>query len=369
VKRAKDPNDHFRLSGFGHRVYKNYDPRARIIKSTADHVLQQLGSKDELLDIALRLEEVALTDEYFIERKLYPNVDFYSGLIYRGWASRSRCSRCCFAIGRLPGWIAHWKEANESPKTKLGRPRQIYNRSDRAQVHADRPALSVRVFVDLERYPIGDLDAPDAVELARRCRAELATDGVSILPAFVTAEATARAVVESEALAPLVTRATSRARRISSCRPTVGRGAPARHVGRTPASPRSRTTGSLPVRCSGRCTSPMRSSRSSAVRSVRGVPVRRSARRLNLAAMYDGDRLAWHYDQTDFVVSLAVQESESGGNFECVPHTRTVVNGTVDERYDEVAEILAGDETRLVTIPMTPGTLMLFEGRHTLPPA
>jgi citrate synthase len=126
VKRAKDPDDHFRLSGFGHRVYKNYDPRARIIKSTADHVLQQLGSKDELLDIALKLEEVALTDEYFIERKLYPNVDFYSGLIYRAMGFPVAMFPVLFAIGRLPGWIAHWKEANESPKTKLGRPRQIY---------------------------------------------------------------------------------------------------------------------------------------------------------------------------------------------------------------------------------------------------
>jgi citrate synthase len=126
VKRAKDPNDHFRLSGFGHRVYKNYDPRARIIKATADHVLEQLGHKDELLDIALKLEEVALTDEYFIERRLYPNVDFYSGLIYRAMGFPVAMFPVLFAIGRLPGWIAHWKEANESPKTKLGRPRQIY---------------------------------------------------------------------------------------------------------------------------------------------------------------------------------------------------------------------------------------------------
>jgi citrate synthase len=126
VRRAKDPDDHFRLSGFGHRVYKNYDPRARIIKSTADHVLGELGQRDELLDIALRLEEVALTDEYFIERKLYPNVDFYSGLIYRAMGFPVQMFPVLFAIGRLPGWIAHWKEANESTKTKIGRPRQIY---------------------------------------------------------------------------------------------------------------------------------------------------------------------------------------------------------------------------------------------------
>jgi citrate synthase len=127
VKRAKDPNDHFRLSGFGHRVYKNYDPRARIIKSTADHVLKELGARDDpLFDIAMQLEEVALTDDYFVERKLYPNVDFYSGLIYRAMGFPIQMFPVLFAIGRLPGWIAHWKEANESPKTKLGRPRQIY---------------------------------------------------------------------------------------------------------------------------------------------------------------------------------------------------------------------------------------------------
>jgi citrate synthase len=130
VKRAKDPDDHFRLSGFGHRVYKNYDPRARIIKSTVDQVLKELGGHhDELLDIAMRLEEVALTDEYFVERKLYPNVDFYSGLIYRAMGFPIQMFPVLFAMGRLPGWIAHWKEANESPKTKLGRPRQIYTGS------------------------------------------------------------------------------------------------------------------------------------------------------------------------------------------------------------------------------------------------
>jgi citrate synthase len=126
VRKAKDPNDPFRLSGFGHRVYKNYDPRARILKGTADRVISELGRKDELLDIALRLEEVALTDEYFIDRKLYPNVDFYSGLIYRAMGFPTKMFPVLFAIGRLPGWIAHWKEMIESPKTKIGRPRQIY---------------------------------------------------------------------------------------------------------------------------------------------------------------------------------------------------------------------------------------------------
>jgi len=126
VARAKDPNDDFRLSGFGHRVYKNYDPRARILKGTAERVLKDLGQKDSLFDIALELEHVALTDEYFIERKLYPNVDFYSGLIYRAMGFPTNMFPVLFAIGRLPGWLAHWKEGHENVKTKIGRPRQIY---------------------------------------------------------------------------------------------------------------------------------------------------------------------------------------------------------------------------------------------------
>jgi citrate synthase len=126
VAKAKDGNDNFRLSGFGHRVYKNYDPRARILKESADRVLQELGRADELMDIALKLEDVALNDEYFIERKLYPNVDFYSGLIYRAMGFPTTMFTVLFAMGRLPGWIAHWKEMMESPKTKIGRPRQIY---------------------------------------------------------------------------------------------------------------------------------------------------------------------------------------------------------------------------------------------------
>jgi citrate synthase len=126
VARAKDPGNEFRLSGFGHRVYKNYDPRARILKTTAERVLKELGSRDQLFDIAQELEQVALTDEYFIERKLYPNVDFYSGLIYRAMGFPINMFPVLFAIGRLPGWIAHWKEGHENPKTKIGRPRQIY---------------------------------------------------------------------------------------------------------------------------------------------------------------------------------------------------------------------------------------------------
>jgi len=126
VKLAKDPDESFRLSGFGHRVYKNYDPRARILKAAADQVIEELGHVDDLLELALQLEDVALNDEYFIERKLYPNVDFYSGLIYRALGFPTQMFPVLFAMGRLPGWIAHWKEMMEDPKTKIGRPRQIY---------------------------------------------------------------------------------------------------------------------------------------------------------------------------------------------------------------------------------------------------
>jgi citrate synthase len=126
IDKAKDPNDPFLLSGFGHRVYKNHDPRSRILKEACDRVLGKLGNMDQQLDLALRLEEVALQDEFFIEKKLYPNVDFYSGLIYRAMGFPTQMFPVLFAIGRLPGWIAHWVEMMESPKTKIGRPRQIY---------------------------------------------------------------------------------------------------------------------------------------------------------------------------------------------------------------------------------------------------
>ncbi len=107
-------------------MYKNYDPRAKILKTTAERVLSELGFRDSLFDITLELEQVALTDEYFIQKKLYPNVDFYSGLIYRAMGFPTNMFPVLFAMGRLPGWIAHWKEGHENPKTKLGRPRQIY---------------------------------------------------------------------------------------------------------------------------------------------------------------------------------------------------------------------------------------------------
>jgi len=126
INKAKDPDDPFRLSGFGHRVYKNYDPRAKIIKGLADQVLAELDEGDELMDLALALEDVALNDDFFVERRLYPNVDFYSGLIYRAMGFPTNMFTVLFAMGRLPGWIAHWKEMMEDPKTKIGRPRQIY---------------------------------------------------------------------------------------------------------------------------------------------------------------------------------------------------------------------------------------------------
>ncbi|NRA46006.1 MAG: citrate synthase [Oligoflexales bacterium] len=126
VEKAKDKNDPFRLMGFGHRVYKNFDPRAQIIKKACDKVLNQLGITDPLLDLAKGLEKEALSDPYFIERKLYPNVDFYSGIIYKALNIPNQMFTAMFALGRLPGWLAQWKEMLEDPKMKIGRPRQIY---------------------------------------------------------------------------------------------------------------------------------------------------------------------------------------------------------------------------------------------------
>ena len=126
VDRAKDRDDPFRLMGFGHRVYKNFDPRASILKGAADEVLAQLGVDDPLLAIARNLEEVALRDEYFVERKLYPNVDFYSGIIYRAMGLPTDMFTVMFALGRLPGWLAHWKEMRNDPDNRINRPRQVY---------------------------------------------------------------------------------------------------------------------------------------------------------------------------------------------------------------------------------------------------
>jgi citrate synthase len=126
VRQVKNKEGGVKLMGFGHRVYKNYDPRAAIIKKTADELLEKLGYDDQLLDIALALEQVALSDDYFIERKLYPNVDFYTGLIYKAMGFQSKMFTVLFALGRLPGWIAQWREMMEDPETKIARPRQLY---------------------------------------------------------------------------------------------------------------------------------------------------------------------------------------------------------------------------------------------------
>lgn len=126
IDKAKDPNDPFRLMGFGHRIYKSYDPRAKIIKNVADRLLAKKQKKDPLFEAARELEEVALKDPYFIERKLYPNVDFYSGIVYRLLGIPKNMFTVCFALGRLPGWIAHWREQHLSPTKRIHRPRQLY---------------------------------------------------------------------------------------------------------------------------------------------------------------------------------------------------------------------------------------------------
>ena len=126
VERVKNKEEGIRLMGFGHRVYKSFDPRAKIVKATADKVLAELGVSDPLLDIAKELEEAALADEYFAERKLYPNVDFYTGVIYKAMGFPTRMFTVLFALGRLPGWVAHWREMNHDAATKIGRPQQLY---------------------------------------------------------------------------------------------------------------------------------------------------------------------------------------------------------------------------------------------------
>jgi citrate synthase len=126
VEKVKNKEEGIRLMGFGHRVYKSFDPRAKIVKATADQVLSELGVSDPLLDIAKELEAAALADEYFVERKLYPNVDFYTGVIYKAMGFPPKMFTPLFAIGRLPGWIAHWREMMADPTTRIGRPQQIY---------------------------------------------------------------------------------------------------------------------------------------------------------------------------------------------------------------------------------------------------
>ncbi|MBZ4485899.1 citrate synthase [Microbacterium sp. cx-55] len=126
VERVKNKEDGVKLMGFGHRVYKNYDPRAKLVKESADEVLAELGVSDPLLDLAKELEEIALSDDYFKERRLYPNVDFYTGVIYKAMGFPTRMFTVLFAIGRLPGWLAHWRELNTDPQSKIGRPQQLY---------------------------------------------------------------------------------------------------------------------------------------------------------------------------------------------------------------------------------------------------
>jgi citrate synthase len=139
VNRVKNKEPGVKLFGFGHRVYKNYDPRARIVKATADELLTRLAPNDHLLDLAKQLEEVALSDDYFISRKLYPNVDFYTGLIYRAMGFPTKMFTVLFAIGRLPGWIAHYREMIKDPATKIARPRQVYT------------GLAERDFITMEK--------------------------------------------------------------------------------------------------------------------------------------------------------------------------------------------------------------------------
>ncbi|HEY6792346.1 MAG TPA: citrate synthase [Trebonia sp.] len=127
VSKVKNKQDGVKLMGFGHRVYKNYDPRAKIVKAACDEILGKIGGDDELLHLAMQLEDRALSDDYFITRKLYPNVDFYTGLIYRAMGFPTEMFTVLFAIGRLPGWLAHYKEMLHDPATKIGRPRQVYN--------------------------------------------------------------------------------------------------------------------------------------------------------------------------------------------------------------------------------------------------
>ncbi len=139
MRRVKNKEAGIRLMGFGHRVYKNYDPRAAIVKKAADAVLSKLGRRDEMLDIAMGLEEIALHDDYFIERKLYPNVDFYTGLLYNAMGFPTRMFTPLFAMGRMPGWIAQWREMMKDPATKIGRPRQVYTgpvQRDYLEIHS-----------------------------------------------------------------------------------------------------------------------------------------------------------------------------------------------------------------------------------------
>ena len=146
IKRARDKNDSFRLMGFGHRIYKTHDPRGKIIKSVCDKMLKKIRRHDPLLDIAQKLEEVALKDPYFIDHHLYPNVDFYSGIVLRAMGIPTNMFTVMFAIGRIPGWVAQWKESTEDSNWKLHRPRQIYT----------GPPRTVYVPIDQRNNTIGE---------------------------------------------------------------------------------------------------------------------------------------------------------------------------------------------------------------------
>jgi len=153
MEKVKNKEDGIRLMGFGHRVYKNYDPRARIVKKIADDVLERLGVNDSRLELAMQLEEIALKDDYFVERKLYPNVDFYTGLIYKAIGFPTEMFTVLFAIGRLPGWIAQWEEMVHDPETKIGRPRQIYTG------HAERPYQAMEERTGTSELRLAELQA------------------------------------------------------------------------------------------------------------------------------------------------------------------------------------------------------------------
>ncbi|PZP15411.1 MAG: citrate (Si)-synthase [Brachybacterium faecium] len=153
MQKVKNKEDGIRLMGFGHRVYKNYDPRARIVKGIADTVLERLGVNDERLELAMKLEEIALKDDYFVERKLYPNVDFYTGIIYKAIGFPTQMFTVLFAIGRLPGWIAQWQEMIHDPDTKIGRPRQIYTG------HPERPYQAMEERTGTSELRLAELKA------------------------------------------------------------------------------------------------------------------------------------------------------------------------------------------------------------------
>src|SRR4051794_31193040 len=169
VERVKNKEPGVKLMGFGHRVYKNYDPRAAIVKRTADSILEKLGGNNELLDLAQQLEEIALKDDYFVERKLYPNVDFYTGLIYRAMGFPTRMFTVLFAIGRLPGWIAQWREMISDPATKIGRPRQLYTRAP------ERAYVPVSSRCRRPHRPAGRVVSPSEAPCPRRSQVRTPT--------------------------------------------------------------------------------------------------------------------------------------------------------------------------------------------------